>query len=200
MTDTQWPRFQVFLQEKEDLPHQDVGSVHAPDIEMALLNARDVFVRRPECTSLWVVPAGAIFSRTAEELAAQGVESIRQGDEEQKPAEDYYVFCKEKAAGTQAYAGTVQAAAPGLALQVGIQEFQRPKPAYAWLVFPTRLVFESTPGERESFFTPALDKPFRLSTDFHTVSAMRRINTSEKPAGQAKKQGQAANVEDPSGR
>src|SRR5215510_1998522 len=69
MTDTQWPRFIVFQQAKAGEPHQYAGSVHAPDAEMALMNARDVFVRRPACVSLWIVPAAMIFSKTAEELA-----------------------------------------------------------------------------------------------------------------------------------
>jgi ring-1,2-phenylacetyl-CoA epoxidase subunit PaaB len=70
--DTQWPRFEVFLQDREGSAHQDVGSVHAPDIDLALMNARDVFARRPRCTSLWVVPAEAITTRTQQELAAGG--------------------------------------------------------------------------------------------------------------------------------
>jgi ring-1,2-phenylacetyl-CoA epoxidase subunit PaaB len=68
MTDTQWRRFEVFVQEKVGEPYQNVGAVHAPDAEMALQNARDVFVRRPECVSLWVVPAEMIFAKTAQEL------------------------------------------------------------------------------------------------------------------------------------
>jgi len=32
-----------------------VGSVHAPDPQMALQMARDQFARRLECVSLWVV-------------------------------------------------------------------------------------------------------------------------------------------------
>jgi ring-1,2-phenylacetyl-CoA epoxidase subunit PaaB len=80
-TDTQWPRFQVLLQEAEGKPHQDVGSVHAPDAEFALLNARDVFARRPACISMWVVPVEAIFSKTAEELKGwqPEIESISSG-------------------------------------------------------------------------------------------------------------------------
>jgi hypothetical protein len=31
----------------------------------------------------------------------------------------------------------------------------------------------------DSFFKPALDKPFRLSTDFHTVSMMRQIKSGK---------------------
>ena len=60
MTDTQWPRYEVFKQDKPGKPHEAVGSVHAPDAEMAMLNARNVFVRRPSAVSLWVVAADVI--------------------------------------------------------------------------------------------------------------------------------------------
>ncbi|MBX7252345.1 MAG: hypothetical protein K1X50_10200, partial [Candidatus Promineofilum sp.] len=61
----QWPRYEVFKQERDGGPFRNVGSVHAPDAEMALLNARDVFARRPACRGLWVVPAAAIVAYTA---------------------------------------------------------------------------------------------------------------------------------------
>ncbi|MFQ5435705.1 MAG: phenylacetic acid degradation protein, partial [Anaerolineae bacterium] len=40
MPDTQWPLWEVFKQDKPDKAHESVGTVHAPDAEMALLNAR----------------------------------------------------------------------------------------------------------------------------------------------------------------
>ena len=42
------------------LSHRHVGSLHAPDAELAINNARDVYTRRSEGVSLWVVPADAI--------------------------------------------------------------------------------------------------------------------------------------------
>lgn len=174
MKDTQWPRFQVFLQEKPGEPHQDVGSVHAPDAELALFNARDVFVRRPECASLWVVPAGEIFSKTAQELARwnppPGSKGVSEGS-----LEPYYVFNKQRSAGTQTLVGVVEAASPEEALQLGVTRFSGQKPPFAWWVFPAGRITASDPQDTASLFSPALDKPFRLSTDFHTVSAMREI-------------------------
>ena len=38
------------------------GSVHAADAEMALQAARDVYTRRGEGLSLWVVPSAAIVA------------------------------------------------------------------------------------------------------------------------------------------
>ncbi|HLE15599.1 MAG TPA: hypothetical protein VI776_12690 [Anaerolineales bacterium] len=183
MSDTQLPRYQVFLQEKPGLPHQDVGSVHAPDPEMALLNARDVFVRRPECAGLWVVPAEAIFSRTRQELEAspefQPDESMGAGPPSSRAEkETYYVTCKPKPAGTQTLIGEVQAASPVEALKQALEQFSSTPAPFTWWVFPARLVSSSDPAEADSLFDPALDKPFRLSTDFNTLTRMRQIKDS----------------------
>ncbi len=63
--------YEVFKQDRPDGPFRNVGSVHAPDAELALVNARDVFARRPSCVALWVVPDDAILRRTAEELTRE---------------------------------------------------------------------------------------------------------------------------------
>ena len=198
MDDTQWPRYQVFLQEKEGEPHQDAGSVHAPDAEMALLNARDVFVRRPECVSLWVVAVNTIFSRTAEALEGlgSGDEDSRKDAGVQGSHERFYVFCKLKPAGKMTLVGQVEARTPGEAMERAVEQFsgqpatpgdQRSPyaPAFAWWVFPAREVFRSRPQDIESMFSPALNKPFRLSTDFRTLTAMREINKPDRQLPEA---------------
>ncbi len=67
MGDTQWPVYEVFLQEKRGEPHVHVGAVHASDPGMALILAKEQFARRGRCVSLWVVPATAIYATRAEE-------------------------------------------------------------------------------------------------------------------------------------
>jgi ring-1,2-phenylacetyl-CoA epoxidase subunit PaaB len=59
--------FEVFIQPKPGLPHQHVGSLHAPDAEMALQNARDVYTRREEGRNIWVVPSVHITANSPEE-------------------------------------------------------------------------------------------------------------------------------------
>lgn len=56
--------WEVFTQKKDGVPHEHAGSVHATDAEMALLNARDVYSRRNEAISIWVVPSTAITAST----------------------------------------------------------------------------------------------------------------------------------------
>jgi ring-1,2-phenylacetyl-CoA epoxidase subunit PaaB len=50
-----WPPYEVFIRGKRGLNHVHVGSIHAADDEMALRHARDVFTRRNEGVSIWVV-------------------------------------------------------------------------------------------------------------------------------------------------
>lgn len=57
-----WPLWEVFVRSSRGLSHVHAGSLHAPDAAMALRNARDLYTRRNEGTSLWVVPAADITS------------------------------------------------------------------------------------------------------------------------------------------
>ena len=66
----QWPLWEVFVQPATGKPHEHAGSVHAPDAELALQNARDVYTRRSEGTNLWVVPSEAIVASLAEDAEA----------------------------------------------------------------------------------------------------------------------------------
>lgn len=55
-----WPLWEVFIRANRGLSHVHAGSLHAPDEEMALRNARDLYTRRSEGTSIWIVAASAI--------------------------------------------------------------------------------------------------------------------------------------------
>ncbi len=67
ITDTQWPVYEVFHQQARGEPHVYVGSVHAPDAEMALVLAKEQYARRQACVNLWVVPAEAITASRYED-------------------------------------------------------------------------------------------------------------------------------------
>nr|WP_115787550.1 1,2-phenylacetyl-CoA epoxidase subunit PaaB [Arthrobacter silvisoli] len=60
--ETPWPLWEVFVRSSRGLSHVHAGSLHAPDAVMALRNARDLYTRRNEGVSIWVVPADAISS------------------------------------------------------------------------------------------------------------------------------------------
>jgi ring-1,2-phenylacetyl-CoA epoxidase subunit PaaB len=64
------PLFEVFVRPKRGLSHQHVGSLHAPDAEMAVRNARDVYTRRQEGASIWVVATADITASSPDEKDA----------------------------------------------------------------------------------------------------------------------------------
>jgi ring-1,2-phenylacetyl-CoA epoxidase subunit PaaB len=59
--------WEVFVRPKRGLSHVHVGSIHATDAAMALRNARDVYTRRQEGVSLWVVPADQVSASSPDE-------------------------------------------------------------------------------------------------------------------------------------
>jgi ring-1,2-phenylacetyl-CoA epoxidase subunit PaaB len=62
-----WPLYEVFVRGKRGLNHVHVGSLHAADDEMALHHARDLYTRRNEGVSIWVVRADSIAASSPDE-------------------------------------------------------------------------------------------------------------------------------------
>ena len=56
------PLWEVFIRGQHGTAHRHVGSLHATDAEMAMNNARDVYTRRNEGLSIWVVPSSEIVA------------------------------------------------------------------------------------------------------------------------------------------
>jgi ring-1,2-phenylacetyl-CoA epoxidase subunit PaaB len=56
------PLWEVFIRSRNGLAHKHVGSVHAADATLELQAARDVYTRRGEGLSIWVVPSNAIVA------------------------------------------------------------------------------------------------------------------------------------------
>ncbi|MFN5512204.1 MAG: 1,2-phenylacetyl-CoA epoxidase subunit PaaB [Burkholderiales bacterium] len=61
------PLWEVFVRSKQGLDHKHCGSLHAADAQMALRMARDVYTRRQEGVSIWVVPSSAITASLPED-------------------------------------------------------------------------------------------------------------------------------------
>ena len=59
-TERDWPLYEIFIRSRGGLDHTHVGSVHAADATMAIEHARDVYTRRNEGVSIWVVRSADI--------------------------------------------------------------------------------------------------------------------------------------------
>lgn len=176
--DTQWQRYEVFEKERHDLPHRNAGSVHAPDGEIALENARDVFVRRPDCQSLWVVPERAVFSKTVEELEDG---AWRAEPPTGTPKETYLVFQKQGQVARETYVvhvGQLKAASPEQALRCALETFDHAN-VFVWWVVPERVVVRSEDGDNASMFAPAHTKKYRQHLSYPVEPIMRKLKSAQ---------------------
>ena len=174
--DTQWPRFEVFQQDREGRPHRNAGSVHAADAEMALQNARDVFVRRPICHSLWVVPAEAILAMTDQELEASAPDHVRSADPE-NGTDTYFVFQKQSQRPSMTYVvhtGDVEAAGHIEALHRAREKFGVGT-TYVWWVCPEAAIVRSKEDDVDSLFTPAGTKTYRMPREYRVIAEMLEL-------------------------
>ena len=64
------PLWEVFIRSRNGLSHTHVGSLHAADATLALNNARDVYTRRGEGTSIWVVRSSDIHASDPDDKEA----------------------------------------------------------------------------------------------------------------------------------
>ena len=178
MTDTQWSRYEVFEQERTDLPHRTTGSVHAPDAEIALENARDIFVRRPNCLSLWVVPARAVFAKTVQELQTETLDAEPAADASD---EIYLVFQKQGQTARETFVthvGQVRASSPAQAMRAAVQSLPA-KNVFVWWVVPERVVLKSDATDLDSMFAPARDKKYRMHTFYPVEPIMRELKSAQ---------------------
>jgi ring-1,2-phenylacetyl-CoA epoxidase subunit PaaB len=67
MNKQDWPLWEIFIRSKAGLSHKHVGSLHASDAQMAIENARDVYTRRQEGVSIWVIESQNIHASNPEE-------------------------------------------------------------------------------------------------------------------------------------
>lgn len=65
-----WPLWEIFIRNKQGLDHKHAGSLHAADAQMAIENARDVYTRRMEGVSIWVVESKYIHASNPDEAAS----------------------------------------------------------------------------------------------------------------------------------
>ncbi|MDQ3020124.1 MAG: 1,2-phenylacetyl-CoA epoxidase subunit B [Bacteroidota bacterium] len=57
-----WQTYEVFHQVKKGDRHIHVGSLHAPNPEMAVILAKEQYARRYKCVNIWVVKTSDVFT------------------------------------------------------------------------------------------------------------------------------------------
>ena len=161
----QFGTFEVFVQAKEGKAFQHEGIVHAPNLEMAFVLAKEAFTRRFMCTSLYVVDTRHIHvspmtdgTQNAHDL----VGSIPAPGGERQQYEVYYLLKRGK---QHVHAACVFATSPEEAMLSAMGAQPLNKPLYnVWAIQTSDIRF--TTSEEHDLWMTLPEKKFRDASDY----------------------------------
>jgi len=173
-----WPLFEVFVRSK--LAHVHAGSLHAADSEMAMTNARDVYTRRNEGVSLWVIPSDLIFAWNFDGDTINAEQVYEHPQLSAKPVmantvQQWEVFFRTKQGLSHKHVGSAMADNATTAIADAIKIYgDSLKITNVWVV-PSTQINASDPTESESFYDPAENKLFRHATFYDLPDEVKHM-------------------------
>lgn len=161
----QFGTFEVFVQPKEGKPFQHEGIVHAPNLEMAFVLAKEAFTRRFLCTSLFVVDTRQVYVSPMTDADTSVFEFIDNVPEQPGEKADYEIYQLMKRGKQHVHVGTVRAANPREAMSLAKKNFESEKVVYnIWAIRKSDIRF-TKPEEKELWLTLP-EKKFRDASDY----------------------------------
>ncbi len=135
VTENQFITFQVFTQKKEGKPFEQVGIVHAPNIDMALIFAKEQYSRRMTCSGLAVADTANVRTTAVTEAKEDVYDLIQEPVEKKAQKEAYEIFHLNKRGKQTVHAGSVEAGSFEEAAWEAKKVYQGDKPVYnLWLI------------------------------------------------------------------
>lgn len=154
-----WPRWEVFVRQRGGLVRVYSESVHAPDVETAIQNARDTYFRRGEGVSIWVIPSDDLFVWEPE--AADDTADDPEPGEGPGAVALWEVFVRHRRGLNHLHAGSIPAAGPGDALAGARASYVARDEGVSVWVAPSSSVHAADPDDAAALFDPFADKEYR---------------------------------------
>ena len=177
----QFGTFEVFVQAKEGKPFQHEGALHAPNLEMAYLLAKETFTRRFTCVSIYVVDTRDVFVSPITEGNQSAYELISRDDEEEDKGA-FEIYHLPKRGKQHVHVGTVEANSPRDAMYRAKDLFGSGKIIYnVWAIEKDNIRFTST--EEKDLWNTLPEKKFRDAADYKGGDRLKEFLTrSQLPA------------------
>jgi ring-1,2-phenylacetyl-CoA epoxidase subunit PaaB len=168
----QFGTFEVFVQPKEGKPFQHEGIVHAPNLELAWVLAKETFTRRFTCTSLYTVDTRDVYVSPFTEGDKNAYELIPDVAEQTGSKKSFEIYHLVKRGKQHVHAGTVQAVLPQEAMMLAKNLFNTGKVVYnVWAIGANTIRF-TTEEEKELWLTLP-EKRFRDAADYKGGDKLR---------------------------
>jgi ring-1,2-phenylacetyl-CoA epoxidase subunit PaaB len=161
----QFGTFEVFVQAKEGKAFQHEGIVHAPNIEMAYVLAKETFTRRFTCASLYVVETDKVCTSATTEDNESVYEKMEKVTVRNKEKVSFEIYHLQKRGKQHIHAGTLEATAPEEAMTLAKDKFNTGKIIYnVWAIRSTDIRFTS--HEEHDLWSTLPDKKFRDAAEY----------------------------------
>jgi ring-1,2-phenylacetyl-CoA epoxidase subunit PaaB len=161
----QFGTFEVFVQPKEGKPFQHEGIVHAPNLEMAYVLAKETFTRRFLCVSLYVVDTRAVYVSPLTEGTASAYDMIGEISNNGQESETFEIYHLTKRGKQHVHAGTIKASSPHEAMVFAKNKIPSDKTIYNIWSIPAKEIRFTTPEEKDLWATLP-EKKFRDASDY----------------------------------
>ncbi len=155
----QFGTYEVFVQAKEGKPFQHEGIVHAPNLEMAYVLAKEAFTRRFTCVSIYVADTRSIYVSKMTDGTDDAYNHVKESTSGQNKDsfEIYHLFKRGK---QHVHAGTVEGGDYSEALWLARQQLRNEKQVFnVWVIRTKGIRF--TKDEDLDFWHTLPDKKFR---------------------------------------
>ena len=161
----QFGTYEVFVQPKEGKPFQHEGIVHAPDLELAWVLAKETFTRRFTCVSLYVVDTRDVYVSPLTEGDKNVYDVLPEVAEQSGSKKNFEIYHLVKRGKQHVHAGMVQAVLPQEAMQLAGKQFNNGKVVFNVWAIATEAIRFTTDEEKELWLTLP-EKKFRDASDY----------------------------------
>ncbi len=160
----QFGTYEVFVESKAGKPFQHEGSIHAPNLEMAYVLAKETFTRRFTCTSIYVVNTGNVFTSPTTE-GNQSVYELVTANAASSETKVFEIYHLTKRGKQHVHVGNVEAGSPEAALAIAKNLFGEGKIVYnVWAIEQSKIRFTS--AEEKDLWNTLPEKKFRDASDY----------------------------------
>ncbi|HQQ82588.1 MAG TPA: phenylacetic acid degradation b [Cyclobacteriaceae bacterium] len=158
----QFGSYEVFVQPKEEKPFQHEGIVHAPDLELAYVFAKENFTRRFTCTSLYVVDTRKVFVSATTDGNQNAYDTV--AAESVSGSDTFEIYHLLRRGKQHVAVGTVKAGSPSEAMAEAKKHFGDKLVFNIWAIRQADIRY-TTPEERDLWNTLP-EKRFRDAADY----------------------------------
>jgi ring-1,2-phenylacetyl-CoA epoxidase subunit PaaB len=161
----QFGTFEVFVQPKDGKPFQHEGAVHAPNLEMAYVLAKETFTRRFQCTSLYVVDTRSVYVSPMTEGNMDAYDMIQEVPHQTGEKLSFEIYHLLKRGKQHIHAGNVMAITPEEAMSLAKKQIKKDKTIYnIWAIRAQDIRF--TTSEEKDLWITLPEKKFRDASDY----------------------------------